>query len=248
MTATDLGRFFERNGYAVVPGLLTVAEVTGLIGVIEPYCRECEAGTGKAIHAIRNLITELPTLAGVVCMPGVRELVMYLLGPDAFVVRAIYFDKLPGANWKVAWHQDQAIAVKGRADLAGYGPWSVKQGVQHVEPPASVLEKMLSLRIHLDDCGADNGPLRVAPGSHRFGRLANTDAERVRQSRDEVICTAGAGDAVLMRPLLLHASSQSESPGHRRVLHFEFASQSLPQAIEWAGPLIALKDSHNTTL
>jgi hypothetical protein len=74
-----------------------------------------------------------------------------------------------------AWHQDRAIAVRDRVDVPGFGPWSVKAGLVHVEPPVDILERMLAVRLHLDDCGEDNGPLRVLPGSHAWAGL---DASR----------------------------------------------------------------------
>jgi hypothetical protein len=36
-----------------------------------------------------------------------------------------------------------------------------------------------------------------------------------------------------MRPLLLHASSPSQSPNHRHVIHIEYAGKCLPQGLEW---------------
>ena len=42
-------------------------------------------------------------------------------------------------------------------------------------------ESMLVVRLHLDDCGEDNGPLRVLPGSHRLGRLTSEQIQRVTE-------------------------------------------------------------------
>ena len=72
-------------------------------------------------------------------------------------MRGLYFDKLPEANWKVPWHQDLSIAVRARLDVEGFGPWTEKAGVLHAQAPAAVLERMLAVRVHLDDCGRENG-------------------------------------------------------------------------------------------
>ncbi|HAV63046.1 MAG TPA: phytanoyl-CoA dioxygenase [Verrucomicrobiales bacterium] len=151
-----------------------------------------------------------------------------------FPVRALLFDKTPQTNWTVSWHQDLSIAVADRIDTPGFGGWSLKEGVWHVQPPATVLERMLTVRLHLDDCGPEHGPLRVVPGSHRLGRL---DADAIAGCRagtpvEEILC--GAGDALVMRPLLLHASSKATRPSRRRVLHVEFAREDLPGDLEWA--------------
>jgi hypothetical protein len=74
------------------------------------------------------------------------------LGSVAAPVKATLFDKTPDANWLVPWHQDLTISVKERVDIDGFGPWTVKAGVLSVQPPVSILERMLAIRIHLDDC------------------------------------------------------------------------------------------------
>jgi len=155
------------------------------------------------------------------------------LNGDAFPVRALFFDKVPDANWKVPWHQDITIAVRERIDTLGFSGWSEKDGVPHVHPPEHVLNEMLSLRIHLDDCGQDNGPLRVLPGTHNKGVLGSEGIEFHKLQNAEVICNAKAGDVLAMRPLLLHASSPAKSPSHRRVIHIEYACSPLPAGLNW---------------
>jgi ectoine hydroxylase-related dioxygenase (phytanoyl-CoA dioxygenase family) len=221
----------DEDGFAIVPGVLGSADIESLTSQIDRYFTSL---AGPAKHALRDLFGAIPAMSGIASRAEVRRLVDPVLGPEAFAVRAIYFDKIPGVNWKVPWHQDQAIAVKRRVDVTGFGPWSIKEGVSHVEPPASVLNNMLTVRLHLDDCGDDNGPLRVVPRSHRMGRLTPDAAECLRAEHGEVACTTRAGGVVLMRPLLLHASSSAVSPRHRRVIHLEFAAEDLPGKLEWA--------------
>lgn len=148
-------------------------------------------------------------------------------------MRAILFDKNPQANWKVPWHQDTTIAVRERVDEPGFGPWSVKAGVVHVQPPVHVLERMITLRIHLDDCDVDNGPLLVLPGSHAHGILSDEEIERWRAGTAPVACTGSRGSMVIMRPLLLHASSAAAAPRRRRILHLELAGDDLPGRLRW---------------
>lgn len=164
---------------------------------------------------------------------SVRRTAEAVLGPDCFVARALLFDKTERANWKVAWHQDLTITVRKRRDASGYGPWSTKAGIVHVQPPVDVLERMLAVRVHLDDCGPTNGPVRVLSGSHCVGRL---DAAAIEAWKGRVVptdCLATKGAILAFRPLLLHASSPAEAPGRRRVVHFEFAVGDLPDGLEW---------------
>jgi ectoine hydroxylase-related dioxygenase (phytanoyl-CoA dioxygenase family) len=92
---------------------------------------------------------------------------------------------------------------------------------------------MVSLRIHLDGCGPDNGPLRVLPGSHRHGKLDDDEIERWRLTTEEVSCCVSRGDVLVLKPLLLHASSSAKSPSHRRVIHIEYACGPLPEGLRW---------------
>jgi ectoine hydroxylase-related dioxygenase (phytanoyl-CoA dioxygenase family) len=162
-----------------------------------------------------------------------RELVEPILGSEFFPVRGILFDKIPDANWKVPWHQDVTIAVQDKVETEGFGPWSVKADVLHVQPPASILECMLSVRLHLDDCGEENGALRVISGSHNRGRIPEDKIQSIRGTSQNVVCNVKTGGALLMRPLLLHASSPSRIPAHRRVVHIDFAAVSLPSGMRW---------------
>ena len=110
---------------------------------------------------------------------------------------------------------------------------SVKDGVVHMQPPAEVLAGMVTVRVHLDDCAADNGPVRVLPRTHSLGKLSQDQIEHLRGEVTEVACTARRGGLLAFRPLLLHASSASTSPRRRRVAHFEFAAADLPGALDW---------------
>lgn len=162
-----------------------------------------------------------------------REHIENLFGRSAFPVRAIFFDKTAESNWRVPWHQDLTIAVAARIETEGFGPWSVKEGVVHVQPPTEVLANMATLRLHLDNCGADNGPLRLIPGSHQHGELSADAINNLVASACAVTCEIPKGGALMMRPLLLHASSPARLPSHRRVLHLEYACEELPNGLNW---------------
>ena len=163
---------------------------------------------------------------------AIRSLAGAVLGDGCFAVRAVFFDKVPGANWKLGWHQDSVISVRERIDAPGFVAWSLKAGVLQVQPPAEILSEMLAVRVHLDDCGELNGPLRVLPGSHAHGWL---DEEIAAWKRNvaEVTCRVRSGGVVVMRPLLIHASPAASRPHHRRVIHIEFAREDLPDGLEW---------------
>lgn len=219
------------EGFAVVPHVLEASEVAALIeATLAPTTGT--VSQRESIFAIRNLL-EVPAIRELARHPSVRTLVEPVLGPDAFAVRGIFFDKTPDANWKVVWHQDLSIAVREKREVEGFGPWSVKAGAVHVQPPMAVLEKMVAVRLHLDPCTTENGPLRVIAGSHGLGRLSAAQIAEQRAKNEEITVPVPLGGALLMRPLILHASSPSQTPAHRRVVHLEFAAEVLPGGLEW---------------
>jgi hypothetical protein len=224
----------ERDGFAIVDGVLDEACVDRLIRTfaVEP-ADESVRQRKQQTYAIRNALSLLPEVRRVAQSTPVRNLVDAAMRPAARPVRGILFDRTPDANWKVAWHQDLSIAVKRRIEVPGFGPWSQKAGVPHVQPPDEVLQHMLTVRLHLDDCGPENGPLKVIPGSHRFGVLSR---EQVKEQTEEAVahsCCVRRGGAVLMRPLILHASWSAAGSGHRRVVHLEYSASTLPHGLEW---------------
>lgn len=222
----------NHDGFAIQEGLLSSEAVDSLIGVLERHEYGDSLERQGKVFAVRNLLDqpEITELAG---SSQIRALIEAALGSVFFPVRGILFDKLPTANWKVPWHQDVTIAVEKRFDIGGFGPWSTKGGIPHVQPPTTVLEKMVSIRLHLDTCNESNGALRVVPGSHRYGRIPEDRLESILRDSKVHVCSVNRGGALLMRPLLLHASSQSLSPLHRRVIHLDFASEMLPTPLQW---------------
>jgi ectoine hydroxylase-related dioxygenase (phytanoyl-CoA dioxygenase family) len=177
----------------------------------------------------RNLLSLSPAVRSFASSTVLRA----FTGHGAFPVCARLFNKNPAANWLVPWHQDLTIRVRERRDVSGYGPWSIKDRVHHVQPPVGVLEGMLAIRIHLDSADSRNGGLRVLPGTHRFGRIPGGRIAELAESIPAVSCDADRGEALCMRPLLLHASSRSVEPRARRVIHIEYATCQLDGGLEW---------------
>jgi ectoine hydroxylase-related dioxygenase (phytanoyl-CoA dioxygenase family) len=230
----DLGLRLKRDGFALVPEVIDAASIAALCAALERAPRGLPTLEREGhVYAMRDLLRHVAHVRELANSAALRALVETVLGADAFVVRGLLFDKTPEANWTVPWHQDLTIAVRERRDAPGFGPWTMKAGIPHVRPPVSVLENMLTLRVHLDDCDESNGPLRVLCGSHAFGILGD-DATRQRLMGGAAVeCVAKRGDVLLMRPLVLHASAAAIQPRRRRVIHLEFAASPLPHGIEW---------------
>lgn len=187
--------------------------------------------SGPGARIIRN-----PALSSLLKADGgMDRIAKTVLGEAARPVRALLFDKTPDCNWSVGWHQDRTIAVRDSSDVPGFGPWSKKAGVWHVEPPFDFIAKMLTLRAHLDSCDPDNAPLLIAPGSHRLGRIAQSDIPETVEYYGSYACVAEEGDVWLYSTAILHASEKALGDRHRRVLQVDYSAQDLPAELEWFG-------------
>jgi len=216
---------FARAGAQRFSGAL-IPCLSDLLRVLEPIGA---TAAGKRLHHVEGLDR---FLAASGCIGAIASAV---LGQEARPVRAILFNKSADTNWALGWHQDRTICVKERRDAPSFGPWTVKAGMVHVEPPIELLVGMVTLRAHLDDVPATNAPLMIAPGSHRLGRIPESQISAVVDECGTSICTADAGDVWLYSTPILHASDAAASPESRRVLQVDYVAASLPHGLEWLG-------------
>jgi hypothetical protein len=214
----------SRDGFVIAPAAFAPSEVDAIVADLD---RRLHADTDSAIRnptgtltAARNVLALWPGVADLARRPPLHAMLVEALGPYAGLVRVLFFDKPPDQTWALPWHKDLTVAVREhRPAGTRFGKPTFKAGVPHAEAPLELLEAMLTLRIHLDAVTDENGPMKVVPCSHRTGKSLAFDGT------PPVSVLAGRGDALLIRPLVAHASSRSR-PGtamHRRVLHLEFA-------------------------
>jgi hypothetical protein len=205
-----------RQGFAILPEMLTKYETQVLAGeLVASKLPKSRAGIRHALKypAVRDLAND----------PRLLNSAGELLGSAAVPFRATLFDKSGKANWLVVWHQDTALPLRERREVAGWGPWSVKDALTYAHAPAKVLENVIALRVHLDESNANNGPLRVLPGTHTNGLLTDDQICDLAKQLSSVDCLVPEGGVLAMRPLIVHASSKCESDSPRRVLHVEYA-------------------------
>ncbi len=220
------------TGFTVVENVFSESEVAQLIVAIDQVSADSPTfRKTEDLFAIRQFLKEVPAVLPLIFTDNFKALIADLFDTEYFVVKSIYFDKPERSNWFVAWHQDLTISVDKKQETEGYGPWTVKQNQFAVQPPLNILQDNFTLRIHLDDTSADNGALKVIPGSHLRGvyRPENIDWNVER----EHICATGAGGVMVMRPLLLHASNRTTNNMRRRVIHIEFSRKELASGLNW---------------
>jgi Phytanoyl-CoA dioxygenase (PhyH) len=224
---------FDKNGFEILEGVLPQSQCDQLACGLSATHLLAKESSKRRLGGLRNLLRLVPQVNDIANSPELRLTLERRLARAPFPIRALFFDKTADANWRVAWHQDLTIAVAERIDTQGFEAWSIKEGIVHVQPSRWILEGMATIRLHLDHCDASNGALKMIPGSHLEGKL---DSVRIKEFSDNGsvrICEMPKGSALLMRPLLLHASSPAENPTHRRVLHIEYAKEELPNGLKW---------------
>ena len=223
---------FQAHGFEILPTLYQPAEVARIRQrVADALSDGLDPELTREIFIVHGILDAAPGLWALLNTQSLRILLAQLYPEGCQVVKAMYFDKPSLLNWRVAWHQDLLINVNRRTALPGFGPWTRKPEGLSVQPPVAVLENICVLRLHLDDCDADNGALKVAPGSHRHGVVPAVAMAAL--VTEPTVCAVPAGNVMLTKPLLLHASSPHTSDRPRRVLHLEFSSVKLPHGLDW---------------
>lgn len=214
----------DDHGFTIIEGVVPDSECDEIAGGLNtigdrsagtrcilnrPWCREL----GDSLR--HRLADEFPFLA------------------ESMAVQCSYFHKTDDKNWLVPWHQDRCIPVEAKVESETLTGWSEKEGTTFVHAPDEVLAQMVAVRLHLDNSTPRNGPLRVLPETHREGTLSQERIASIRETEKEWICSIRKGGVLLMRPLLLHASSKSKTIEPRRVLHFAFGPVELPHGLRW---------------
>lgn len=209
----------NKKGFAVICDVLSSEECSCILDHLSNW------KIGRSRAGTRHLMT-CPAVSSLAHDRRLITLASTALSEPAIPYRATLFEKSPKSNWLVVWHQDTALPLSKNIDGSEWGPWSCKAGVTYAHAPSWALEKLITLRVHLDPCAPENGPLRVIPGSHQNGVLTDNEIGTITKTQASAECVVPAGGVLLMKPLIIHASSKSKSKTPRRVLHIEYAPQS----------------------
>lgn len=207
------------NGFAIFPEAFTLDEISHLSNELtNSDLRKTRAGIR---HALKHPAVSLLARSERLC-----SMARSILGDTALPFRATLFDKSFASNWLVVWHQDTALPLCNKKEIAGWGPWSMKDGIVYAHAPARALSTVLALRVHLDECSPYSGPLRVLPQTHKHGVLSDEQISTFTKQIKAIDCIVPRGGVLAMTPLLIHSSSKSLE-GMRRVLHIEYAASTV---------------------
>lgn len=214
---------FLTHGFELVENILPSNDIDNIHRDIDQL-QECDSA------GIRHADTKLSTLQQLAQSAPVLQLAEYYMQDKPQLMRCILFNKTAEQNWLVSWHQDKTLCMPRKFSHQDWGPWSIKDGSHHVQPPTNILNQMVTLRFHLDDNHHENGCLKVLPGSHNNGILSTQQIHALSEEILPVYCLAPKRSALVMKPLLVHASSKATKPDRRRVIHMEFAPVELISA------------------
>ncbi len=212
------------SGIVIKRRCLSAERIRNITATLQPF---------NGVSGLRRANHKIPEIQRLVESSGIQSLLKPFFAATPKLVRAILFNKSSAANWSVPWHQDKTIAVTRPASIEGWGPWSEKEGITHVQPTADVLDSMVTLRMHLDNATSRNGCLRAIPNSHRHGLLCQSEIDECVETKPILTCEANAGDIIVMRPHIVHSSCKSIEASMRRIVHLDFSDFPLPQGLEW---------------
>lgn len=215
----------EQDGFVTIPKIYNKSEVENIIKFIE-------ANQTEKVFGEREYLIKYPKLVDAIFTPNLREILDDFFTQAYAIIKSIYFDKPPNANWVVNWHQDLTINLDTKSNIIGFpNARKLKERIV-LRPNIKVLENIVTVRIHLDDCTQENGALRVIKNSHQNGVIAISDW-LLKKTGEEIICEVPAGGCLFMKPLTMHSSRRTENKKNRRVLHVEFCSMPLEKELKW---------------
>jgi len=215
----------QEKGFEIIENIYSEKELNEITKLIERQGVENKFG-------VRKFLFDKPKIAKKVFNENLIATIRNILPNCTKSIKSIYFDKPPNANWIVNWHQDLTINLKGKKDIQDYKNWRSNSERTIVQPNVELLENILTVRIHLDDCTKENGALRVIEKSHEQGVIEIKDWVKTKVG-EERICELKKGGILLMKPLILHSSKRTENEKNRRVIHIEFCEMDLPEGLEW---------------
>ena len=147
----------QSEGYCILPKAIERPIIEKLKRQLSSNLGDELDGSGTkssrgTVYAARNLIESMPPIRTMWVNDLLCDFLLEELGSDFGLVRILFFDKPPERTWSLPWHKDQSVAVRDNSiPSKHFSRPTVKSGVPHFVASNSVLEQMLTLRIHLDN-------------------------------------------------------------------------------------------------
>jgi ectoine hydroxylase-related dioxygenase (phytanoyl-CoA dioxygenase family) len=223
-TAPAASEQLERDGYAVLRGALTTAEVAALAAEVEEAFerRDAERNRTDRDEFRYQMLNHGPRSQEAVGHPAILAAIEPLLGDDCHVIANTAWRNPPTFTGG-PWHCDAGPHVPRAEGIE----WD-----ERIPYPVFAVGAHLMLR----DCPLACGPTAVVPGSHRSGRLpppARHDDETLSyDGRGPVALVADAGDVCLFVSDVWHRGTPSTADGTGRLfLQVHYGRRDIAQRL-----------------
>ncbi|MDG1208743.1 MAG: phytanoyl-CoA dioxygenase family protein [Paracoccaceae bacterium] len=231
MLTTDQIEQFQRNGAIVAENAVTPEQLDALRHEFETWVEEsrsehaaygqiCDgrprfdleddhAPDRPSLRRVASPTDISATYAAIAFDSAMTDMAADLVGPNVRFHHAKVNSKLPRTKTVVKWHQDFPFDPHSNDDT-------------------------LTALLFLDDVTAENGPLMIAPGSHKGPLLSHyqngvftgaiDDEASAEFEAQAVPCTGPAGAVCLMHSRVAHASTANNSDAPRTLYIVTYAA------------------------
>src|SRR6266850_5513531 len=208
----DEKRRLDSDGYLVIEGLMSDA----LLGQVRRRVDElfeqegAEAGAEfkQEPHSRRlaNLVDKGEVFERVIETPRILDCMEHVLGPRFKLSSLNVRSADPDNGWSQPLHADSGAVADERGYWVCNSVWM------------------------LDDFTAENGAIRMVPGSHCWGRAPDRAlADLYAPHPQEILLTGRAGTVVVMNAHMWHGGTANRTAAHRRAMHVYYTRWDKPQ-------------------
>lgn len=202
-------KFFQENGYLVVPDALDVATNAKLLAVVDRIdARERSADNRGKLMSVTNVVHEDESFVHLIDLPTTFPKVWGILGWNIYLYHS-HLDVTPPADeaalkWRVAWHQD-SMRVNDEIESRPRPRLSLKIGY------------------YLTDVSEpDHGNTLVVPGSHLWDEIDCPNDGVTNPDGATPLCVR-PGTAILIDRRIWHSRSANLSHRTRKVLWYGYS-------------------------
>jgi hypothetical protein len=200
-------RALDENGFLILPGFLTTAQVARFVDRVEKLFVEEGEQAGSEFkqepgtRRLANCVDKGEEFEKAIENPVVLECMEAVLGPDFKLSSLNVRSANPHSNCGQPLHADSGAIADERGYWVCNSVWM------------------------LDDFTQDNGALRVVPGSHKWRKLPEPGA----RVEGEKLVTGKAGTVVIMNAHMWHGGTDNRTDKPRRAMHVYYTRGDKPQ-------------------
>lgn len=207
---------FYRDGFALVPGVLTPEEVTALCEISDRLFADSALAGTKYIQSefiLRNTLELDQIFVDMLIREPIISLAEAVLGPDCKFCGQNVLRNRSGVAI-ATWHVDDVVEFPLPEDVSRHDP-RIRMPVQ-----------WFTVQMALSDIESlEDGPTQFVPGSHYSGRRPNDQHLPEFEGRGPVSVFCKAGDIYLQNNQCWHRGAPHQSDRMRYILQSQYAAQ-----------------------